>query len=158
MVRFEQHSYFVRRRSRASGYTGALAATGYGRLAKDAPLFFQGWVPPLLQLDGASVLVLHLDRWLVLVFDFSVCLWHVSCVCLYSILVFTKNPWICSLFLVLFLGLFSVWTGPQKRQKKSRQEFWRNHDVMQDQKGWKNVHTCRGKDKVKRIVYIHTYI
>ena len=29
----------------------------------NTPLFFQGWAAPLSQLNGASVLVLHLDRW-----------------------------------------------------------------------------------------------
>ena len=43
--------------------TGALVAAEYGRLAvwEHFPLF-QGWAPPLSQLDGAPVLALHLDR------------------------------------------------------------------------------------------------
>ena len=45
--------------------TGALAAAAaqYGRLGvlKHSPLF-QGWTPPLSLLDGALVLVLHLER------------------------------------------------------------------------------------------------
>ena len=43
--------------------TGALAAAEYGRQAvlAHSPIF-QGWAPPLPQLDGASVLVLYLDR------------------------------------------------------------------------------------------------
>ena len=35
-----------------------------GWLCGHTPLFFQGWASPLPQLDGASVLVPHLDRWL----------------------------------------------------------------------------------------------
>ena len=63
MVLFERHPYFVRRSSRASGYrrpcsSRVWSASRVGTL----PSFFQGWAPPLSQLDGASVLVLHLDR------------------------------------------------------------------------------------------------
>ena len=57
--------------------TGAIAAAEYGRLAVWAHLFFQRWASPLPQLDGASVLVLHLDCRLVFVFDFCRCLLRV---------------------------------------------------------------------------------
>ena len=58
----------------------ALAAAEYGRQpCGHTPLFFEGWAPPLPQLDGASVLVLHLDRGLVFVLDFGFCLSGVSC-------------------------------------------------------------------------------
>ena len=54
--------------------TGALAAAEYGRLAVWAhALLFSGLgsLPP--QLDGAPVLVLHLDHWILFVLDFSFC-------------------------------------------------------------------------------------
>ena len=60
-------------------------------------LFFQSWAPPLPQLDVASVRVLHLDRWLVSVFDFSFS-FFTRILRLYSILVFPEKR------KVLFLG------------------------------------------------------
>ena len=62
MVLFEQHRT-LSGADLALQDTGALAAAEYGRLAVwEHSLFFQGWAPPLSQLDCASVLELHLDR------------------------------------------------------------------------------------------------
>ena len=63
MVLFEQHPYFVRRRPRAPGYRRPCSSRVWlaSRVGK-LPSFFHGWAPALPQLDGALVLVLHLDR------------------------------------------------------------------------------------------------
>ena len=62
MVLFEQHRT-LSGADLALQDTGALAAAEYGRPAvwEHSPLS-QGWAPSLPQLDGASVLVLHLER------------------------------------------------------------------------------------------------
>ena len=72
LLLFEQHPHFVQRRSHASGYRRPCSSrvrvwSAIIAVWAHSPLF-QGWPPPLLQLDGASVLVLHLDRRLVFIF------------------------------------------------------------------------------------------
>ena len=69
----DQHPYLpIRSADLALHDTGAIAPAEYGGLAVWAHYpVFQRWASPVPQLDGASVLVLHLDRRLVFVFNTS---------------------------------------------------------------------------------------
>ena len=70
----DQHPYFVRQgRSRASGYQRPCSSRAWSACRMGTLNSFFRAGRPLPQLDGASVLVLHFDRWLVFVSDFNIC-------------------------------------------------------------------------------------
>ena len=73
-------------------------------------IFFQGWAPPLPLLDGASVLVLHLDRWLIIFLGFV----FTRTLRWYSILVIPEKSIVCSFAYSLS---FLVKSKPDQKKK-----------------------------------------